>query len=66
MCQKQEERGGIMLDEDELTEAYNRYEELLNECEENDYKHGWIYYRLKEEFGEETARMVYGERENGG
>lgn len=55
-----------MLDEDELTEAYNRYEELLNECEENDYKHGWIYYRLKEEFGEETARMVYGERENGG
>lgn len=49
------------MDDDKLTEAYNRYEELLDECEENDYPHGWIYYRLKEGFGEEIARMVYRE-----
>lgn len=44
-----------------MIRASNRLEELIAEQEQNDFKRGWIYYRLKDEFGEDIARKVYGE-----
>lgn len=44
-----------------MAKASNRLEELIDEKEQNDFKRGWIYYKLKDEFGEEIARKVYEE-----
>ena len=44
-----------------MVRASNRLEELIDEQEQNDFPRGWIYYKLKEEFGEEIARKVYKE-----
>ena len=50
-----------MTDNDILTDAYNDYEKLLKEAEEKDYKTGWVFYRLKEKYGEKIANEVYGD-----
>lgn len=50
-----------MENSETMIKASNRLEELIDEQEKNDFKRGWIYYKLKEDFGEEIARKVYRE-----
>jgi hypothetical protein len=52
-----------MTDNDKLTDAFNEYEKLLKIAEEKDYKKGWVYYQLKEKYGEEITNEVYGNNE---
>ena len=47
------------LNQDDLTAAANRYEELLEEALEKDYLHGWVYHKLVEEFGEGIANEIW-------
>ena len=46
------------INNDKLVDAYNEYEKLLNIAEEKDYKHGWIFFKLKDKFGEPVAIRV--------
>ena len=39
----------------ELIEAGNEYEKLLKIQEEQDFKKGWVFYRMKEKYGQEIA-----------
>ena len=48
----------MSITEDLLTRASQFYEELLDEAREKDYKPGWVYHRLREEFGEEVAKIT--------
>jgi hypothetical protein len=50
-----------MDDQELIVRAGNRLKKLIDEREQNDFKRGWIYYKLKEEFGEKIARKVYRE-----
>jgi len=43
---------------DTITEAYSEYEKLHKIAEERDYQQGWIFYRLKEKFGQTIAQEV--------
>jgi hypothetical protein len=47
------------MSEEDLIAAANRYEELLEEATEKDYKHGWVFHALAEEFGEEIAKEIW-------
>ena len=57
-----------MYDEDEFfnmtpeptitAEHRTAYEELLKECAKYGYKSGWVYYQMKDMFGEEIAKTV--------
>lgn len=51
-----------MTKEDKLTEAYNEFEKLCKEADEKDYKPGWVFYRLKEKYGESIAIEVMPKR----
>ena len=48
-----------MINNDLLVKAANDYESLTRRQEELGYKHGWVYYKLKEKYGEEIANEVY-------
>lgn len=48
-----------MIDNDKLTEAFNEYEKLRKLAEDKDYKPGWVFYKLKEKYGQEIASKVY-------
>lgn len=34
------------------------YERLLEEAKVRGYKTGWVYYQMKEQFGEEIAKQI--------
>jgi len=44
---------------DRLDKAEIKLEELKKICEEKGYKEGWIFYQLKEEFGEYVAETIF-------
>ena len=46
------------MDNDKLIEAFNEFKKLRKLADEKGYKFGWIFYRLKEEFGQEIAQKI--------
>lgn len=39
-------------------EHRKEYERLLKECQEKGHKAGWVFYKMKEKYGEEIAKAV--------
>ena len=52
------EYGYTDLNPEITQEQSDEYDRLLKICKDNNYKSGWVYYRMSDRYGEEIAKRV--------